>query len=66
MGDDDVRRELDERGLVLDEGNLISGPFIPDGTVRIYHPDDPCLVLGEGATIKEAFEDLEMRQEACC
>jgi len=65
MTDDDIRRLLEERELVLDEGCLISGPFIPDGTVRIYAEDNPYAVLGEGQSIQEAYTDLELRQRTC-
>jgi hypothetical protein len=65
MTDEEIRELLEERELVLDEGCLIDGPFIPDGTVRIYAEGEPYDVLGEGQSIKEAYEDLEARQEMC-
>lgn len=48
---------LEEAELAVDHGNLISGPFIPDGTVRIYRPET-LSILGRGATLVEAVEDL--------
>lgn len=48
---------LEQAELAVDYGNLISGPFIPDGTVRIYRPET-ISVLGRGATLVEAVEDL--------
>jgi methylmalonyl-CoA mutase cobalamin-binding subunit len=66
LTDEEIRELLEERDLVLDEGCLIAGPFIPDGTVRIYAEGDPYTVLGEGQTIQEAYGDLEMRDGCGC
>jgi hypothetical protein len=56
--DDGTLREILERaGLAVDEGDLISGPFIPDGTTRIYDPDSN-RVLGAGDTLAAAFADV--------
>jgi len=51
----DRQSTVEALGLVIDEGNLISGPFIPDGTVRIYDPETVS-VWGEGDSLKEALE----------
>lgn len=39
MDEREFRDLLAERGLELDEGNLIQGPFIPDGMWRVYDPE---------------------------
>jgi len=59
MTDDEIMSVLTERELKVDEGNLIDGPFIPDGTVRIY--EGWSNVLGSGETLADAFSDLELR-----
>ena len=41
----------------MDDGGTIGGPFIPDGTTRIYDPDSSC-VLGAGDTLAAAFADV--------
>jgi len=58
MTDEEVREACEELGLVLDEGNLIQGPFIPDGTCRIYPEGEPYQILGSGSTPEEAWEGL--------
>lgn len=68
QSDDDWRRELERDrdfealveglGFVLDHGNLISGPFIPDGHVRIYRPET-IRVVAEGRTVAEAAAEFE-------
>jgi hypothetical protein len=57
----EIREEIDSWGLAIDEGNLIGGPFISDGKVRIYDPDTSS-VKGEGVNIEEAWEDYEFRK----
>jgi len=48
------RREcIEAAGYVIDEGNLIAGPFISDGRVRIYCADTHNVVCEE-RTLKEA------------
>lgn len=59
-----IREELEGRGFVLDEGCLIDGPFIPDGTVRIYATDDPFHVVAQGETVAEAYEAYKLREES--
>ena len=49
--------KLSEHGLLVDEGNLIQGPFIPDGRVRIYRESDHS-VVAEGRTYEEAVANL--------
>lgn len=39
MNESEFRERLAQMGLELDEGNVIGGPFIPDGTYRVYDPD---------------------------
>ena len=51
---------LEEHGLIVDFGNRISGPFIPDGYVRI-HKDDNFTVVGEGSTLEAAVESLPVQ-----
>jgi hypothetical protein len=57
MDHEDMMAVLAAHDLEVDEGCLIGGPFIPDGRVRIYRPDD-LRVMGEGKTFEEAFEAL--------
>lgn len=57
MTEEDMLRELEERGLELDEGNLIGGYFIPDGTKRICEKGTSN-VIAEGKTLRDAFEWL--------
>lgn len=58
--DDRILIEILERaGLAVDEGDRISGPFIPDGTVRIYDPETDSM-LASGRTLREAFEDVQL------
>jgi hypothetical protein len=49
--------ELHERGLDIDEGNLIGGPFIPDGMVRIYRTSDHSVIVCE-CTVEEALNSV--------
>lgn len=56
---------LEERGLTVDEVALVDGPFIPDGTVRIYAEGSPYDVLGSGTTLEEAFAELELACRCC-
>jgi hypothetical protein len=53
---DELLAIVHAQGFVVDEGNLISGPFIPDGRVRIYDPETND-VLAQGRTIEEALAD---------
>ena len=48
-----------DRGWTVDFGDLISGPYIPDGTVRIYEDDNPYNIVAEGATLQDAVSGLE-------
>ena len=52
-----TREEVEALGLVIDEGNLIAGPFIPDGRTRIYEPET-YNVRGEGQTLEEALASM--------
>jgi hypothetical protein len=56
MDDATIRAACEALGLVLDEGCLIAGPFIPDGTSRVYDPVTS-RVLGEGKTNEEAWKN---------
>lgn len=51
-----VEEALAGIGLTVDRGDLIDGPFIPDGTVRIC--DRGASVLAEGRTLEEAVGNL--------
>ena len=64
MTEKDIQDFFQELGLVLDEGNLISGPYIPMGYVRIYAEEEPYNILGEGNTVEEAYKDFMDRQES--
>jgi hypothetical protein len=55
--EDEIRQVLEAQGLVVDDGNLISGPFIPDGRVRIHSPGSVS-ILGDGSTLAEAYADF--------
>ena len=56
MDEDDIRAAIKGRGYEVDEGILIDGPFIPDGTVRIHDPETSS-IKGSGDTLREAYED---------
>lgn len=58
MDDDDVRLAIKGLGLKLDEGGLIDGPFIPDGTIRIYDPETHS-ILGSGDSLIEAYRNAK-------
>jgi len=47
---------LERAGFSVDDGCRIGGPFIPDGTTRIY--DEDTTILSEGETLAEAVENL--------
>ncbi len=57
----DREREIEEKvaemGLAIDNGATIGGPFIPDGTTRIYDPETYSMKAC-GKTLESAFEDL--------
>lgn len=53
-------RELKARGFNIDEGNLIDGPFIPDGMVRIYRVNDSNVFICE-LTVEEALNSFFSR-----
>lgn len=53
-----LEEHLIERGYTVDHGDLIGGPFIPDGTVRIYRDGNPSDLAGEGRTLKEAARNI--------
>lgn len=57
MTDSDILDALQEKELEVDHGNLIAGPFISDGRVRIYCPETHD-VRGEGDTLQEAFDNV--------
>jgi hypothetical protein len=61
MTDKEIREECARLGLRLDEGDLIGGPFIPDGHYRIHPINDPYTVLGHGYSPQEAWDDLPFR-----
>lgn len=52
----EILEKIAERGFSVDEGNLIGGPFIPDGRIRIV--DSECSEKASGKTLKDAYEDL--------
>lgn len=57
--EDNLEAALAEHGLALDAGNVIGGPFIPDGIYRIYRPGDLGIV-GSGSTLEAAIDDLPL------
>jgi len=59
MDDRTLIEILERAGLAVDEGDRISGPFIPDGTVRIYDPETDSL-LASGSSLAEAFENVQL------
>lgn len=62
MDDATLREILERAGLAVDDGTRISGPFIPDGTVRIYDPETDSM-LASGRTLAEAFADVRQLPE---
>jgi len=59
MTDQELEERLVEAGYTVDHGYLIDGPFIPDGTVRVYRGEDPWDIAGEGATLEDAASFLD-------
>lgn len=57
MDEREIRFEVSERGLAIDDGNVIGGPFIPDGIVRIYDRST-YYVAGSGHDLRSAYENL--------
>ena len=57
MTEEEMLKDLDKRDYGVDEGNVIGGPFIPDGRVRIYHRLTNH-VESEGATLEEAYSEM--------
>lgn len=53
LADETILEILSERGWSVDFGDLIDGPFIPDGMVRICDAEG-CLQT-EGASLQEAY-----------
>jgi hypothetical protein len=58
MDDFDFRAALDEHNLVVDEGNVIGGPFIPDGRYRLYVIDTHDVIC-EAKTHTDLIEEFE-------
>lgn len=56
MGERRTEEALEAEGLIIDRGDLIWGPFIPDGIIRIL--DGAGSVVGQGRTLEEAVGDL--------
>jgi len=54
----ELEEQLVALGYTVDHGNLIDGPFIPDGTVRIYRDDDPWDIVGQGDTLEDAASSV--------
>lgn len=52
----EIQERLSAEGFLIDEGNLIGGPFIPDGRCRIYNPTS-MYILAEGRTLEEAIRE---------
>jgi len=59
MNDQEIQTICFDKGWTVDFGDLIEGPYIPDGTVRVYAEDDPYEIIGEGKTLSEAVAGLE-------
>jgi hypothetical protein len=60
MDDKSLQGLLERAGFAVDHGDLIAGPFIPDGTVRVYDPETS-RILGRGDTLAEAYEEAATR-----
>jgi len=58
----EIKERLEAEGYVIDEGNLIAGPFIPDGRCRIYDPTSMHIVA-EGRTVEKALLDCPTSEE---
>ena len=56
LTEDEILELLESRGLLIDDGCVIGGPFIPDGRYRIY--DEDYTILGEGSSLRKAYEEL--------
>jgi len=50
----ELEEQLVALGYTVDHGDLIDGPFIPDGTVRVLRGDDAWEIAGEGPTLRDA------------
>lgn len=59
MNDQEIQTICFDRGWTVDFGDRTDGPFIPDGTVRIYDGEEFTDILGEGKTLIEAVAGLE-------
>lgn len=61
MTDADLIRLVRDMGLGFDVdlGNVIGGPFIPDGTVRIYETASNN-VIAQGPSLEEAYASLTL------
>jgi hypothetical protein len=59
MSEQEIQTICFDRGWTVDFGDRTDGPFIPDGTVRIYVGEDFCDIVAEGATLQEAVSGLE-------
>jgi len=49
--------ELPDRGLVLSYGDEIAGPWVCDGTIRIYDPES-MRILAQGRSLLRVCEDF--------
>jgi hypothetical protein len=58
MDEDDIKLAIKGMGLKLDQGCLIDGPFIPDGTIRVYDPETSA-ILGSGDSLTEAYNNAK-------
>lgn len=61
--DFDVEELCKTYNIILDCGNLIDSPFIPDGEYRIYRKDNSLRILGSGLTAQAAWADFKLRNE---
>jgi hypothetical protein len=58
MDEYDFRVALEDHGLAVDEGNVIGGPFIPDGRYRIYNLSTHDVIC-DAKTYRGLIEEFE-------
>lgn len=58
MDERELESALEEHGLAVDEGNVIGGPFIPDGRYRLYSCETHDVIC-ESRTREGLIEDFE-------
>jgi hypothetical protein len=59
MSEQEILTVCFDKGWTVDFGDRTDGPFLPDGTVRIYEGEEFTDIIGEGKTLSEAVDGLE-------